>query len=39
MARGVERLVASSSASVYGDSVREPMDEVTLITIKILWSY
>ena len=27
VAKGVERLVASSSASVYGDSVREPMDE------------
>ena len=27
IARGVQRLVYSSSASVYGDAVREPMDE------------
>jgi len=27
VARGVKRLVSSSSASVYGDAVREPMDE------------
>lgn len=27
VAKGVSRLVASSSASVYGDAVREPMDE------------
>ena len=28
VAKGVKRLVSSSSASVYGDAVREPMDEV-----------
>ena len=27
VAKGVKRLVSSSSASVYGDAVREPMDE------------
>ena len=27
VAQGIERLVYSSSASVYGDAVREPMDE------------